>query len=278
MGICDLVPGISGGTIAFITGIYERLIRAVKGFSFVLLRDFFSMAFNANKKTISAFRRSFQKIDIIFLITLGAGIGSALLLGSRVMEFLIEQYFAFTMSFFVGLIVASSKIIYDHIENHALKEQLFGLGGFLFGIGLAFIIPSQVQPSLWYLFAGGFLAISAMFLPGISGSFILLILGIYEFMLDVLHHITDKLTYFFVFLIGAGLGAFSISRIVSYLFDKHKNRTLYVLLGLVVGCLSIPLKRIYLQSNTEGLMHIGGLLMFFVIGIGLVMIVKRIAR
>lgn len=227
MGICDLIPGISGGTIAFITGIYGRLINAVRGFSFETFRT-----------------RDFKKLDLGFLIVLFLGIAFAILLGSRIVKFLLEDYFVFTLAFFIGLILGSSKIIFNHIKNHKTNNMLFGLFGLVVGIVLSFLVPLEVSPSLGYVFFGGFVGISAMFLPGISGAFILLIMGLYEFIIGVLHEPFGNVEYLFVFLVGAVLGAMFISRIVSFLFKTDKCKTLYFLLGLVVGALSIPIKRI----------------------------------
>ena len=121
MGICDIIPGISGGTIAFITGIYARLINAVKSFSPSLILDLFQYPKNKGKLI-----ESIKKLDLIFLITLVAGIGTAFLIMSRVISFLLDRYFAFTISFFIGLILASSTVIYKKIENHKPKNILFG--------------------------------------------------------------------------------------------------------------------------------------------------------
>ena len=237
MGICDLIPGISGGTIAFITGIYTRLIEAVKAFSFKLVYDIILL----NKKEL---KKDIKKLELGFLFTLFLGIGFAILAGSRIIKFLLENYFAYTLSFFVGLIIASSKIIFDNIKNHKMKNILFGVMGLILGILLSFLIPKTITPSLYYVFIGGFFAISAMFLPGISGAFILLIMGLYEFMINVLHDILRNISYFIVFGLGAVLGAFAISRVISFLFRKDKCKTLYFLLGLVIGAVSIPIKRI----------------------------------
>lgn len=227
MGICDLIPGISGGTIAFITGIYERLINAIKGFSIETFRT-----------------RKFDKLDLGFLIVLFLGIIFAILLGSRVVKFLLEDYFVYTLAFFIGLILGSSKIIFNHIKNHKMNNMLFGLIGLIVGIALSFLVPLEVSPSLGYVFLGGFIGISAMFLPGISGAFILLIMGLYEFIIGVLHDPIGNVVFLITFLIGAILGAMFISHLVSYLFKKDKCKTLYFLLGLVVGALSIPVRRI----------------------------------
>jgi len=245
MGICDMIPGISGGTIAFITGIYTRLIKAIKGFSPQLIIDFFKCSLKRDEDSLSKVKEDIKKLDLAFLIPLGIGIGTAILIGSRIITYLLENYFAYTMSFFIGLILASSKIIFKNIKNHHFKNILFGFIGIIVGILLSILIPLQVDPTLLYTFVGGFLAISAMFLPGISGAYILLILGIYEFMLKVLHNILDNISYFLIFIVGAILGAFTISRVISFLFSKDRCKTLYFLLGLVIGSLSIPIKRIY---------------------------------
>jgi len=241
MGICDIIPGISGGTIAFITGIYDRLINAVKNISPKLVVDFFRYIFKRDEGV----KEDIRKVDIPFLVILGAGIGVAVLAGARAVSFLLENYFAYTISFFVGLILASSKAIFDRIEKHHGANMIFGFIGLLIGILLSLIIPLEINPTFGYVFLGGFLAISAMFLPGISGAFILLILGLYEFMLGVLHDILENISFFIVFVVGAGLGAFTISRVVSFLFRKDRCKTLYVLLGLVVGSLSIPIRNVY---------------------------------
>ena len=259
MGICDLIPGISGGTIAFITGIYERLINAVKAFS---------------PRLIFGHREDFKKLDLIFLISLFLGIGSALYLGSGIIKYLLENYSGYTLAFFIGLILASSRIIFTHIKNHKINNRLFALLGLTIGIFLVFIVPTDVIPTLSYIFFGGFVAISAMFLPGISGAFILLIMGIYEFMINVLHDIRGNIKYFLIFTLGAIFGAFSISRIISFLFKKDKCKTLYFLLGLVIGALSIPVKRVLENISTE-IVSIPLMVLYLILGIALVSVITK---
>ena len=117
MGICDLVPGISGGTIAFITGIYERLINAVNGFSLKLVYDFL-------RGDWKEFRKDVQRLDLGFLIILIFGVLTAILLGSRVIKFLLENFMSYTLSFFIGLIIASSFIIFENIKNHNFNIEI----------------------------------------------------------------------------------------------------------------------------------------------------------
>jgi putative membrane protein len=248
MGICDLIPGISGGTIAFITGIYPKLISSVKAFSPQLLKNLITYTFNKN----SQLKQNIKALNLPFLITLFLGIATALLLGSKLIKFLLENYFAYTLAFFIGLIIVSSKILFTHIKNHKPLNISFGIIGFLIGLSFIILIPTSITPTTPYILLGGFIAISAMFLPGISGSFILLIMGLYEFMINALHDPTNNIKTIATFLIGAIFGAFAISRIISYLFKKDKCKTIYVLLGLVLGALSIPIKQI-IQSNPSNI-------------------------
>jgi len=241
MGVCDLIPGISGGTVAFITGIYTRLIESVKSFSPKLIYDIFT--YLINRKTDSL-KEDIKKLDLIFLLILMLGIISAFAVGARIIRFLLRDYFAYTLSFFIGLILASSKIIFNHIQNHEVKNILFGFLGFILGLSFSILVPLTVTPSLGYIFLGGVFAVSAMFLPGVSGAYILLIMGLYEFMINVLNNILKNISYLLIFILGALIGAFSISRIISFLFKKNRCRTLYVLLGLVIGALSTPLRKI----------------------------------
>ena len=247
MGLCDTVPGVSGGTIAFITGIYQRLISAIQAFSLDLVMD--SLKFLIGKGNNKNLRQDIKKLDLGFLIMLFLGIAIAILLFSRVLEFLIDSYAPFLMAFFVGLILVSAIGIFEHIEKHHTVNQLIALVGLLVGISFIFFIPQEITPNLGYVFLGGFLAISAMLLPGISGSFVLLIMGIYSFMLGVLHDVFGNLDYFLIFIFGAIVGVVVMSRVIGFLFRKNKPATLYLLVGLVLGSLSVPLRIIFNNSS-----------------------------
>lgn len=253
MGICDIIPGISGGTIAFITGIYSKLIKEIKTF----------------------FSAQIKKTDFFFLITLFSGIIIALIAGSRLMTYLLNNFFIYTISFFIGLIIASSVVIFKNIKNHNPKNILFGIFGLVIGLALAFLIPATTAPTPTNILLGGFLAVSAMFLPGISGAFILLILGLYEFMLKVLHDIPGNILPLVLFIIGAILGAIVISRVISFLFKKDKCKTLYVLLGLVIGALSIPIKKIIESDTTWTTSKLVIMIIIFLVGIALVIFITR---
>jgi putative membrane protein len=271
MGICDIIPGISGGTIAFITGIYVRLINAVKGFSLKLIYDIITYPFHRKSDSL---KQDIKKLDLVFLTVLLLGIASAFLAASRVIKFLMEEYFAYTISFFIGLILASSMTIFEHIEDHSIKNIMFCVLGFVLGVVSSMLVPLTVTPSLGYVFLGGFCAINAMFLPGISGAFILLIMGLYEFMVGVLNDIRNNIAYFLVFAAGAALGAFTISRIISFLFKRYRCRTLYVLLGLVIGALGTPVKRIA-ETTSFQVSNVLIMLSWCVLGAALVFLMGR---
>ncbi len=261
MGICDIIPGISGGTIAFITGIYSRLINAVKAFSPSVIKDFFSYIIKRDKASKRRISRDIRNMDLLFLIPLILGISTAFLVMSKVISYLLEKHFEETIFFFIGLIIVSAMVIFKKIRDHKAINIIFGIIGVIIGAVTSFISPLSVEPSLFYIFIGGFLAISAMFLPGISGAFILLLLGIYDFMLGILHDLANNLNYFFVFMCGAIAGAFSISRIISFLFKKDRYKTLYILLGLVIGSLILPLRRVLDKTNN----YITSIMIFFLL-------------
>jgi len=274
MGICDLIPGISGGTIAFITGIYERLINSINNISLKLGTSFFQMIWKRDEPSYLVFKRNVKKLDLGFLITLLLGILTAILLGSRVIKFLLDHYFVYTISFFIGLILASSKIIFNNIKKHNALNYIFCVIGFVIGISFAFLIPATIDATLPYIFLGGFIAISAMFLPGISGAFILLIMGLYETIITALHSFDLVIILFFI--IGAILGALTISKIISYLFTKHKSKTLYLLLGLVIGSISVPVKKIYVLTDIWSLNQVIFILLFILLGVLIVVIINNL--
>ncbi len=278
MGICDLIPGISGGTIAFITGIYDKMIKSISNISPKLFFNAVKYITNKNPETKKELKKNLKELDVFFLLALGLGIATAIFLGSKGIKFLVKNYFTLTVSFFAGLIIASSKIIFDDIKSHSKQNILFGGIGFLLGASLAFLVPVNAAPSYLYVFLGGFFAVSAMFLPGISGSFILLIMGLWEFMIDIFSDLPKKIDYFLVSASGALIGMFFISRAINFLFQKNRCKTLYVLLGLVIGSLLVPFKRIAEQTPEWNLQTTLILLTVFFLGIALIWIMHNFRK
>ncbi|MGM5482619.1 MAG: DUF368 domain-containing protein [Nanobdellota archaeon] len=267
MGICDLIPGISGGTIALISGIYERLIKAIKG---VISKEFLITALSLfDIKKFSKKKKELSKFDLQFLIILGLGIISAILIFSGIIEYLLNKQFIYTMTFFIGLIISSIKLIYNKIESKS--GYLFILPGILIGLGLSFLIPLEPKINLFYTFLSGFFAINAMILPGISGAYILLIMGSYEFMLKVLHNLTQKINYFLIFALGAILGITISTRIINYILKRWHSQTLFFLMGIVIGSLAIPLKKISPEITSNNLPFI---IIFFLLGLIVTILIK----
>jgi putative membrane protein len=268
MGVCDLIPGVSGGTIAFITGIYDRLIDAVAN---ITPKNYFNLVFS---KSSEERKKLFKELDILFLILLFSGIFSAIILGSKVISYLIDNFYVYIFTFFVGLILASGLFISNQIKVKKNMNKLFGVFGFVCGILLLLFSPKEiVSPDYLLVVLSGFLAIFALFLPGISGSFILVILGMYEYVLNLVKNL--DLINLIPFMIGAGLGVVVISRVVKFLFDFDKCKTLYFLLGLILGTLSIPLRNIYLQIEV---FSFGLIFNLFVLAVFGFWVVKKLER
>lgn len=276
MGICDIIPGISGGTIAFITGIYIRLISGIKNLTISNLLELLSLIY---KQDFVKFKKKFVELDIIFLIVLFLGIFTAIFSVSSLVKFLLEIYPAFTLTFFLGLILASSKLIFNEIENHKKQDILFAVIGFFIGFLMVFLSPKEIlTPSLLYVLFGGFMAVSALFLPGISGSFILLVMGLYEFILNTIHNIQDEWKYLLFFSIGTILGAFFISRIITFCYSKDKSKTLYLLFGLVLGSLFVLVDKIYVNVAVFDFLTIDFLAIFLLFGVLVVVLINMLSR
>lgn len=236
MGISDIMPGISGGTIALITGIYDKLIGSISNIKFLFLKPLF-------RGDVEGFKRQlFEEVDFEFFIPLGCGIAIAMIIMAGIITYLLNNYAGFTYSFFAGLIFASIVILYKQLDAFNLKAILitviFAVLGYLF-VGLN---PIQAAHTLPILFASGFIGICAMLLPGVSGSSLLLLLGQYEYMINALH--TFAIVDIIVFIIGAGLGFMGMSRVIKYLLENHKQATVAALIGIMLGSLRVPMIQI----------------------------------
>ncbi len=236
MGASDIMPGISGGTIALITGIYDKLITSISNIKLMFLKPLI-------KGDIEGFKRQlFEEIDFEFFIPLGLGIAIAMILMASIINFLLGNYAAFTYSFFGGLILSSIYILYKQLDAFNIRAisvtVIFAVLAYIF-VGLN---PMQAAHSLPILFVSGFVAICAMLLPGISGSSLLLLLGQYEYMINVLHRIS--IIEIIVFLLGAVIGFMAMSRIIKYMLEHHKQLTVATLIGIMLGSMRIPLSHI----------------------------------
>lgn len=226
MGAADVVPGVSGGTIAFITGIYEELLETID-----------SVNLSALKKLKTEGLRGFWKhINGNFLVALFLGIGISIVSLAKLITHLLEHHSILLWSFFFGLIISSIYLVGKTVKKWDITKVI----GLLVGAGIAFyitILPPMENPNaLWFVFLSGAIAICAMILPGISGSFILLLLGSYEMILGAIKDV--KLAIIGVFAVGCITGLLSFSKLLNWMFKKYHDLTIAILTGFLVGSLN----------------------------------------
>ncbi|MFB6089233.1 MAG: DUF368 domain-containing protein, partial [Candidatus Aenigmatarchaeota archaeon] len=241
MGLADIIPGVSGGTIAFIVGIYEKLITSIKSFTPLIFLYLLKAPFS--KESRKEFLRLFGSMNPRFLLALLFGIITSFLAASRVILIALHNFPTYTYAFFFGLILASAVMIYEHVEGLNIGKVFVGFAGFLFSFMITGPQTLTLPHTIPVVFFSGMIAISAMILPGISGSFMMLLLGQYEFMLGVLKNFTTKYVEILVFIGGAAIGLVIFSRILSYLLKEHKQHTVSFLTGLMLGALRLPFLR-----------------------------------
>ena len=252
MGVADIIPGVSGGTMAFITGIYYRLISALNDLTVV------GKLFLQRKWTAG-----FKKLDLALFIPLGLGIILAMFLMSGVVSFLLDGYTGITFAFFFGLILASAIYIYTHIKKLKYEHFIFLILGGVVAYIINNLASTQTEPTLLYLFFGGMIAICAMLLPGISGAFILLLLNQYDFVVLSIHEL--NVLVLFVFGMGALFGLLLFSKLLHYLLKKFKSYTFSFLVGIMLGSLVIPWEKIMASSTNVLLLIVFGILGFVLV-------------
>ena len=226
MGSADVVPGVSGGTIAFITGIYEELLNSIKQFDRQAARLIF-------RGQIKAF---WKHVNGRFLITLLSGIGLSVVSLAKFIHYLLENHPIQIWSFFFGLVIISALLVSREIKEWDWKVVV----AWVFGILAAYLItdatPANTPENYFFIFISGAIAICAMILPGISGSFILLIMGKYQFIIGAVKDM--NLGIIAVFALGCMVGLLSFARFVSWLLGKYHDITVGVLAGFMIGSLN----------------------------------------
>ena len=224
MGIADAMPGISGGTIALLLGIYEELIESISELKISL----FSKLIN------KGFKSFWEKLNGNFLLVLVSGIGISLISFVKISTIFLESFPLFIWSFFLGLIFATVYVIYKLINQWHNLNFFFLIISIIFSIFLSsFSAYDTDEISLLYILFSGIIASSAMILPGISGSLILVILGVYAYLIKALDNL--ELIVIFTFISGAIIGLLGFSKILKYLFNNHRDATYTIMLGLVIG-------------------------------------------
>ena len=225
MGGADIVPGVSGGTVALITGIYEEFVNALKSFTGVVPVLF--------KEGLAA---AWKHVNGNFLLSLFAGIFISLLSLVHFIEYALEEHPILIWSFFFGLILTSCYYVGKQVNQWDLGKVLALIVGAVFIFLITSISPAETSDAYWFVFLAGMLAICAMILPGISGAFILVLLGKYNF---IIASISDlKFDIIIVFALGCGIGLLSFSHLLSLLLKKQFDLTIAILTGFMIGSLN----------------------------------------
>lgn len=227
MGAADVVPGVSGGTMALILGIYQRLLEAIRAFDTTLLRLIVAQRF----------RDAAAHADIGFLISLGAGILGAILFFTRVVSLpqLVREHPEQIYALFFGLIVGSVMVLLRVLGSMRWRDMTCLVAGTLLGLAVVNVVPFETPIESWFIFLSGALAICAMILPGISGSFILLLLRKYEHVFEAIGHF--DFSVILPFALGAVSGLMLFSRLLVWLLKHHYRITLTTIIGMLVGSL-----------------------------------------
>ena len=243
MGAANVIPGVSGGTIALITGIYERLINGIKrcdpkALKMVLKRDF---------------KAAWEYVDGRFLFALMAGVAVSIVSLARLFEYLLEHHERLTMAFFFGLILLSIVYVAQRISAWTPSVWAALVVGSVIAVGIAFLAPATENSAFFYVFLCGVAAISSMILPGLSGSFVLIIMGNYALVLGAINNF--DLGIIIPLALGCGFGLIAFSHILSWVFKHYANHTLAVMTGFVIGSLVViwPWK----QTLTENVLREG---------------------
>ncbi len=245
MGAADVIPGVSGGTIAFIMGIYDEFVGSIASIDAEAVKMVFK----------GRFRDFWKHINGNFLLSLVIGIGVSVVAIADMMQMLLKHYPIQTWAFFFGLIAASSIFIIKGISGWKLREGGLLVLGIALGAIVCTLSPTKTPDDLWFIFISGALAICAMILPGISGSFILLILGKYEYIMGRITELTSvtnvgsNLLILGVFMLGAVVGILGFSKFLRWLLARWNKETLVVLAGFIIG----SLVKVWPWSNTEAI-------------------------
>lgn len=225
MGAADVIPGVSGGTIAFLTGIYEELLDSIKSVNKEAFKYLFTFKFG----------KLWKHINGNFLLSLFLGILISLFSLAELMKYLMVHQPIPLWSFFFGLIIASAIILLKDIQLKKLSNIIPILIGAAIGAAICLLSPAQTPNELWFIFISGAIAICAMILPGISGSFILLLMGKYEFILNSLTSL--NIPVLATFAAGAIIGIISFSHLLSWLLKRYYSTAISLLCGIMIGSL-----------------------------------------
>ncbi|WP_247002216.1 DUF368 domain-containing protein [Halosolutus gelatinilyticus] len=288
MGSADVVPGVSGATIALIVGIYDRLIAAITAID---PRRFGAIRRVHEPEGRAALQAELERIDAPFLLALGLGIATAIVTLSRVMHVATAEYPVPTYGFFFGLIAASAIVLYGEIDEWTAWRVAVSVAAVVFAAAVTGVTAGATSHGPAMVFFAGAIAICAMILPGVSGSFFLLVLGQYEYMTGTLSRFVDGVlgalngdplapvvetgTVVAIFGVGAVLGLFTMAHVVRRALDRYRQTTLAFLVSLMVGALGLPIARIEDGLGVTPGGTLGVALFAAVVGAAAVLLVDR---
>ncbi len=228
MGAANVIPGVSGGTIALITGIFEDLINSIKSFNLAAVKLLFS----------GNFKEFAKHINLGFLIAVFFGIGISIISFAKLLDFLFTDYPIYIWAFFFGLILASIYAVAKTISKISIATIITFIIGSASAILITFLTPATENSQTWYLFICGIIAACSMILPGLSGSFILILLGNYQLiMIDAVNKLDIKTLI--PVAVGAGIGLLGFSHVLAWVFRKFKDQTISLLTRFILGSLPI---------------------------------------
>jgi len=294
MGAADAVPGVSGGTIALLTGIYERLIAAITALTAGNARQLVRDARNGDRRAVV---RSLSELDVGFLAVLGAGIVTAVVSVLRLISWLLAVSPVEVYGFFFGLIGASAVVLSRDVSTDTRGERAAVVGGFVLAFVASGYAAAGLSTSLPVLFFAGVIAVSAMVLPGMSGSLLLLVIGQYEYMSTALSGFTDALVAVLqgggvgpvyqtgipvvTFLLGAVVGLLSVAHAVRAAFSRNREVTVAFLVSLVFGALRAPVEQASVELAAMGTnwtrYWIRSFVLFAIAGIAVVVVLEWVS-
>ncbi len=230
MGAANVIPGVSGGTIALVTGIYEEFINSLKSFDFKAIKLFFS----------GKFGKFAEHVNLRFLVILFVGIGVSIVSLARLLDFLREKNEFLLLSFFFGLILATIYYVGKYIKKWSASSIAALIIGVAIAAGLAFLKPANENAASWYLFVCGIVAIASMILPGLSGSYVLIIMGNYQLiMMKAAGNPVEHWKILLPVALGAVIGFLVLSHGIAYVLKKFHDQTMGLLTGFIVGSLLV---------------------------------------
>ena len=291
MGIADIVPGVSGGTIAIITGVYEELLKTINGLDFKILNEL-------KKGNI---KKIWKNYNLNFLLFLGFGILSSIIILSHFILIILNDYPVALWSLFLGLISSSiiflfkstTKLNFNNSKFLIPSQIYFLITGLFIALYVQTLSAGNTDINSIYLFVCGMISITAMLLPGVSGAYILVLLGAYETMLTTLKEISqlnsDYFMNFISFVLGALLSVKLFSKLLTWSYENHKDNTLFCLIGFMIGSLptlwpwkynidtNLFLDKLYIPENYLNNSEFREGILFFILGISIVLILEFIS-